>query len=177
MTGIVSPDAVRDGRLPLPADGSSHKTYQPALSAALMDVQGAVIRHCTLDPITMELVRMRCAHVHDCRVCRSVRLEPARAAGAGEDVLAKVDFYEASDLSERHKVVLRLADAHLFGSVPPSLPAQVAAELAPEEALDVVLLVAKCSYQKSLVALGLDAPGSYTWFEFDGQTGRNVPLG
>jgi AhpD family alkylhydroperoxidase len=166
----------RSTRLPLPEDGSSHKTYQPALSNALMELQGAIVRECVLDPVTMELIRIRCANVHDCRVCRHVRLEPARAAGADETVLAKVQFYETSDLSERHKVILRLADAHLFGSVPPSLSEQVGAHLTPEEAVDVVLLVAKCSYQKSLVALGLDSPGAYTWFEFDQQTGRNIPL-
>ena len=168
---------VRDTRLPLPADGSSHKTYQPELADALMQLQGAVIRHCVLDVVTMELVRIRCANVHDCRVCRTVRLEPARAAGADETVLAKVQDYESSDLDERHKVVLRLADAHLFGHVPATLAADVAAHLTPDEAADVVLLVAKCSYQKSLVALGLDSPGSYVWFEFDQRTGRNIPIG
>ena len=134
------------------------------------------MRSCGLDPETMELIRIRCANVHDCRVCRQVRFEPARAAGVDEAELAMVQSYETSDLSERHKVVLRLADAHLFGHVPASLPDQVAAYLTPEEALDVVLLVAKCSYQKSLVALGLDSPGDYVWFDFDPQTGRNVPL-
>jgi AhpD family alkylhydroperoxidase len=174
---MTATSQTRPARLPLPAGGASHKTYQPQLSGALMELQGAVIRQCELDPVTMELIRIRCANVHDCRVCRHVRLEPARAAGADESVLAKVQAYETSDLSARHKVVLRLTDAHLFGHVPPSLPEQVAAHLSPAEAADVVLLVAKCSYQKSLVALGLDLPGSYTWFEFDQQTGRNVPLG
>lgn len=173
---MTTASEARPTRIPLPADGSSHKTYQPELSDALMELQGAVIRHCVLDPVTMELIRIRCAHVHDCRVCRHVRLESARAAGADETVLAKVQSYETSDLSERHKVALRLTDAHLFGSVPSSLPDQVGAHLTPEEAVDVVLLVTKCSYQKSLVALGLDNPGKYTWFEFDPQTGRNVPL-
>jgi AhpD family alkylhydroperoxidase len=161
----------------MPADGSSHRGYQPALSAALMELQAAVMRGCSLDPVTIELVRIRCAHVHDCRVCSHVRLQPARDAGADEELLAEVDHYEHSSLGERHKVVLRLADAHLFGAVPPTLPAQVAEHLTPQEALDVVLLVTKNSYQKALVALGLDSPGSYTYFEFDPQTGRNVPLG
>src|SRR4051794_29900762 len=165
---MTAPTADRGVRLPLPADGS-HKSYAPDLSAALMAVQGAVIRDCALDVVTMELIRIRCAGVHDCRVCRTVRFEPARAAGADEEVLAKVEHYESSDLDERHKVVLRLADAHIFGSVPPSLPDEVAAHLTAAEALDVVLLVMKCSYQKSLVALGLDAPGAYTRFEFDPQ--------
>jgi AhpD family alkylhydroperoxidase len=163
-------------RIPLPADGASHKSYAPELSAALTEVQGAVIRSNTLDPLTFELVRIRCARVHDCRVCQFVRLEPARAAGADEAFLAKVDFYERSDLTERQKVVLRLVDAHLFGSVPASLPAQVREHLTEEEALDVVLVAAKCSYQKSLVALQLDAPGEYQSFEFDPVTGRNVPV-
>lgn len=167
----------RGARLPLPADGASHKTYQPALAAALMDVQAAIVRHLALDSATIELVRMRCAHVHDCRICSQVRLAPARDAGVDESVLSQIDDYERSALSERHKVVLRLADAHLFGSAPASLPGQVASQLTPAEALDVVLLVVKCSYQKSLVALQLDAPGSYTWFDFDLETGRNIPLG
>jgi AhpD family alkylhydroperoxidase len=166
----------RDERLPAPADGSRYQTYQPALLAALSEFQAAVVRESTLDPVTTELIRIRCAHVHDCRVCKSVRLEPARAAGADEPVLAQVEHYETSTLSERHKVVLRLADAHLFGSVPPTLPPQVAAELTAREAVDVVLLVAKCSYQKSLVALGLDAPRGYTYFEWDQQTGDLVRL-
>jgi alkylhydroperoxidase family enzyme len=173
---VTAASETRPARIEPPADGASHKSYQPELSDALMQLQAAVIQQCRLDAVTMELVRIRCANVHDCRVCRQVRLEPARAAGADEAVLAKVQTYETSDLSERHKVVLRLTDAHLFGSVPASLPDQVGAHLTPEEAVDIVLLVAKCSYQKSLVALGLDTPGTYTWFEFDPQTGRNVPL-
>jgi AhpD family alkylhydroperoxidase len=174
---MTSSAPVRGPRLTLPADGSSHKTLRPALADALMHVQAAVIRDCVLDPVTMELIRIRCAHVHDCRVCSYVRLRPALDAGADEDVLAQVDHYETSDLSERHKVVLRLADAHIFGSPAPGLSEQVAEHLTQEEAIDVVLLVAKCSYQKSLVALGLDAPGSYAWFDFDQQTGRNIPVG
>jgi AhpD family alkylhydroperoxidase len=162
-------------RLPLAA-GTPHKTLQPQLSDALMQLQAAVIRDCVLDAVTMELVRIRCAHVHDCRVCSQVRLRPAAEAGVDEDMLAQVDHYENSTLPEKHKVALRLTDAHLFGSPGELLPTQVAAHFTQEEALDIVLLVAKCSYQKSLVALGLDAAGSYTWFDFDPETGRNVPV-
>lgn len=165
----------RAPRLPLAA-GTSHKSLQPRLSDALMQLQAAVMRDCVLDPVTIELIRIRCAHVHDCRVCSHVRLRPAAEAGVDEDMLSQVDHYENSTLAEKHKVALRLTDAHLFGSSGNSLPAQVAAHFSQEEALDIVLLVAKCSYQKSLVALGLDAPGSYTWFDFDADTGRNVPM-
>lgn len=173
---MTAANATRELRVPLPTDGTSHRSYQPALSEALMDVQATVVKRLSVDPVLLELVRLRCANVHDCRVCKQVRLEPARAAGLDEDTLAKVQNYEASDLSERHKVALRLADSHLLGWVPPSLPEQVAAHLTPEEALDIVLLVVKNSYQKSLVALGLDIPVEYTEFRYDMETGRNVPL-
>ena len=41
----------------------------------------------------------------------SLRLAVARQQGLDENTEAKVDRYEASDLSARHKVALRLADA------------------------------------------------------------------
>lgn len=37
-----------------------------ALKAALGDVQNAVVRLDRVDPHTTELVRLRCAHHHDC---------------------------------------------------------------------------------------------------------------
>jgi len=37
-----------------------------ALSAALGGFAAAVVRMSSVDPITTELVRLRCAHYHDC---------------------------------------------------------------------------------------------------------------
>ena len=98
---MTVPTETPSARIPMPADGSSHKSYQPELSAALMDMQAAIMRHCSLDPVTIELVRIRCAHVHDCRVCSHVRLQPARDAGLvhvdRRDVAQGVDPVEPDD--------------------------------------------------------------------------------
>ena len=40
--------------------------YQPRLHQALHDWQAAVVRLDTIDAVTTELVRLRCARVHDC---------------------------------------------------------------------------------------------------------------
>ena len=59
-------------RIPLPAPGPEGKrpsvggAYAPRLSAALDSYQEAVVLLKGLDPVTTELVRLRCAHFHDC---------------------------------------------------------------------------------------------------------------
>lgn len=174
MSSGQAPD--RGPRLPPPPGGGSHRAWQPRLAAALDDYQAAVVRGNPLDAVTTELVRIRCARVHDCRACRTLRLVDARDEGADEALLSQVDAYESSALAERHKVVLRLTDAHLFAVVSDGLADQVRAHLTPQEASAVVLLVTKFSVQKSLVVLGLDAPTG-TLFTFDSRTGASVRLG
>ena len=44
------------------------KTFaNAALRQPLGDWQAAVVRMTSLDPVTTELIRMRCAHMHDCK--------------------------------------------------------------------------------------------------------------
>ncbi len=40
--------------------------YRPELAAALNDLHAAAMTLSSLDPITTELVRLRCALLHDC---------------------------------------------------------------------------------------------------------------
>ena len=176
MTAMTTGKTERPCRLELPADGSAPgQAYQPALAEVLNRYQAAVMREPVLDPVSHELIRIRCARVHDCRHCGHVRLRSAQAVGADEDLLAQVDFYETSErISERQKVMLRLADAHIFGSVPPALPAQVGEYFTAAEAVEVALLVSKYSFQKSLVALGLDAPRGNDHIDFDPLTGELI---
>ena len=59
-------------RIPLPEVGSDGKrrsmgaAYAPRVSAAIDIYQDAVVRLKLLDPVTTELVRLRCARLHDC---------------------------------------------------------------------------------------------------------------
>ena len=113
-----------------------------------------------LDPVTSELVRLRGAGQHRCRLCRSRRSVPALDAAGDPTVFDEVDRYEASVLPERTKVALRLTDALLTepSLVGGPLAAQVRAHLAPAEGLEVVLDVMRNAANKIAVAFGADAP-------------------
>jgi AhpD family alkylhydroperoxidase len=120
--------------------------------------QAAVMRGNTLDPMTTELIRLRCARTHQCRICQTLRLADARAAGVDEEITAKIDFYERSDLPDRAKVALRVTDAFITR---PDLLSGTVAEQArtsfePGELASLCLGITKWSTQKIHVALGTD---------------------
>ena len=130
----------------------------PRLAMLLNGYQAAVVRGSTLDPVTTELVRLRCARTHHCRICQTLRLADARAAGVDETMTAKVDWYERSDLPERAKVALRVTDA--FITRPDLLSeagaCQARASFGPAELASLCLDITKWSTQKIKVALGTD---------------------
>jgi alkylhydroperoxidase family enzyme len=159
---------------PRPADASA------ALREALVDYQDAVVRGDALDPVLTELVRLRCARTHNCRICQTLRLADARDAGADDAVTAAVDRYETSDLDERTKAALRITDAliTLPASLSPEAAAAARALLTPDELAELCLDVSKWSTQKVHVALETDAPDrlpvddqGVSWFRF-GSDGR-----
>ena len=88
----------------------------------------------------------------------SVRDAVALQHGVDEEMLAKVDRYETSDLSDHQKAALRLADVYL------AAPGEMTAELQEEaqhhytgaQIAELVLKVMQYSSDKIMVALGLD---------------------
>lgn len=125
---------------------------------ALQRWMRAVARLDELDPLTTELIRLRGARAHDCRLCRSLRNVHAVRSGADESTFDQIDDYENSDLSERHKVALRLTDAMLWQptAYPAGLVEQVHLHLTPAESLEVILDVARNASNKIAVAFGAD---------------------
>jgi alkylhydroperoxidase family enzyme len=75
-------------------------------------------------------------------------------------MVSKVWEYERSDLSERQKVALRLADAYVIGMgrVPAPLAAAAAAHLSPAELIEIGVLLFKSAQNKIRIALNTDAP-------------------
>jgi alkylhydroperoxidase family enzyme len=128
------------------------------LWSSLDEWMRSVARLRRLDPLTTELVRLRGARAHDCRLCRSLRNVRAVEGGADESTFDQVDDYESSSLSERHKVALRLTDAMLWQPTrfPDPLVEQVRAEFDPAEALELVLDVARNAANKIAVTFGAD---------------------
>ncbi|CAI9411403.1 carboxymuconolactone decarboxylase family protein [Nocardioides sp. T2.26MG-1] len=113
-----------------------------------------------LDPTTTELVRLRGARQHACRLCASRRSVAAIEAGAGDADFEAVDHHETSDLSPAAKAALALTDAIIWTplAIPESVVADVRRELTPEQAVEVVLDVVRNAANKIAVALGSDAP-------------------
>jgi alkylhydroperoxidase family enzyme len=132
----------------------------PDLWSALEEFMRAVARMDALDPLTSELVRLRGARSHRCRVCQSRRSARAAAEGADESVYDQIDDFESSALAERHKTALRLVDAMLWQ--PRAYPTQLIAELdacfSPDEIVEIVLDVARNAANKIAVAFAADAP-------------------
>lgn len=129
------------------------------LMSAMDGYQEAVVRGTALDAVTTEMVRLRCARVHNCRFCKTLRLKDSIAAGVDDAMTSKIDFYESSDLDERTKIALRVTDA--FITRPDTLTVAVikAAREAfsPVELAEMLLDITKWSTQKFYVAMGTDA--------------------
>lgn len=147
----------RETRVPCGPDGRP-VGRDPELVRRLAAYQDTVMRSGHLDPITTELVRLRCARQHDCRICQSLRLVDAREAGADDDVLAQIDDYEHSTLSERHKVALRLVDAMIWrpADLSDELARQARTHFSDAELGELLVDITKWSTQKIHVTLGTD---------------------
>ncbi len=155
------------------------------LWTAIDDLLVEVARLDHLDPVTTELVRLRGARAHNCRLCRSRRLVPAVRAGADEATFDQIDDYERSPFPERQKVALRLTDAMVWSPAvwPSELVAQVRRAFDPAEATELVLDVTRNSANKMAVALGADAAqvaeGELEYYDVqpDGQLVYGLALG
>jgi len=136
-----------------PARGLS---VQGDVDALLM----AIARLNSIDMVTTEVVRLRGARRHNCRICQSTRSVKALDAGADEAMFDKIDHYEDSDLVESHKVALRLVDAIITQptEIDPALVAQVHEHFTPPQVIEIVLDVMRNSCQKVAVALAVDDP-------------------
>lgn len=92
----------------------------------IIRLNGHVWRDSKVSPSLLEVIRLRNARTVNCVFCKSVRYDVARADGLTEDRVEMIaDGYEASDLPEREKLALALADSYL------GFPAKVGPDLSP----------------------------------------------
>lgn len=138
----------------------------------------AVARLRALDPLTTEVVRLRGAIAHNCRLCKSLREEHALDAGGSEALYAEIEAFERSErLSPAHKAALRYVDALVW--TPSAIPTEVARGMrecfSEDQAIELTLDIMRNATNKIAVALGADAPrvesGTETYLvDDDGQT-------
>jgi alkylhydroperoxidase family enzyme len=142
------------------------------------DFLPTVARQRELDALTAEVVRLRGATQHDCRLCKSLRETTALDAGGSETLYGDIEKFEASaQLTERHKAALRYVDALIWSPahIDDGVAAGVRAHFSDAEAVELTLDVMRNASNKVAVALGGDAPrveqGTEQYLlDVDGQT-------
>ena len=139
--------------------GWDHDT-DPA-DALLNGFVPAVARMRKLDAVTTEVVRLRGATQHNCRLCKSLRDSAALHAGGSESLYGGIEDYETStDLSDRHKAALRYVDALIWSPsrIDPQVAAGVWAHFSEADALELTYDVMRNAANKIAVSLAADAP-------------------
>jgi len=138
------------------ADGSS----DPDVMALIEELLRRIGRLDALDPVTAEVVRLRGARHHHCRMCQNARSLTALEAGADETTFDAIDGYEASDLPERCKVALRVTDAVITqpAAMTDELVGQVRRQFSPAETVELVCDVMRNAANKIAVVFGADEP-------------------
>jgi alkylhydroperoxidase family enzyme len=164
----------RKVRLPPPTDGSSYSGYRPEIVGAVGELYRAAMLVDGRDPVVLEVVRVRCARVHDCRRCKVGRYIVAHDAGVEEAQLDQIDDYEHSSLDERLKVALRFTDAFVTrpGDISPELRRDLRSHFTPAEIVAIALEIVSFSVHKPMITLGLDGipagvDTDVMWFDFD----------
>ncbi|MFK7828633.1 MAG: carboxymuconolactone decarboxylase family protein [Congregibacter sp.] len=159
---VVLPDA--DGTAtPLAAgvsDSSSEvEQMEDVISTSIADFAATAVLADEVDIITGEMVRLRCAQIHNCRLCGSLRQRRALDEGLDEDMVERVSRYEQGGVREDVVAALHLVDTLIM--LPADANAALRVELhkhySPTQIAELCFDVVKWSQQKALVATQVDA--------------------
>jgi AhpD family alkylhydroperoxidase len=145
-------------RLDPPPGGLTPFDHLPEVWAAFNRYYGTLWSDGVVDEATKEVGRLRNARVTGCGICKNLRFDGAREAGLTEDHVDEItDGFGASDLSERWKTTIRLADALISdpASVGPGLGDELLAEFSATEIVELVATITTAiAFSKAAVAFG-----------------------
>ena len=127
-----------------------------------------------LDPVTSELVRLRVARAHDCRLCQSRRNVSAIDQAGRSDLF---DDRDPSGISDAQAVALQVVDAFVWQPIqwPSGLGEQVVDALGPAAATELTLDIIRNAANKIAVAFDVDQPQVETgveYYDIDVSTGE-----
>lgn len=130
------------------------------LEQAIGKFANAAVRAKSVSPVITEIVRLRCAQIHDCRLCGSLRIEEALDEGFEEETQRKIARYEDSDFSPEIIAALLLCDAIIMtpAAADETLKDDLHRSFTETQLAEICLDVMKWSQQKPLVALRLETP-------------------
>lgn len=111
-----------------------------------------------LDDVLAEVVRIRGARQHQCRLCKSLRSRSALVQGADESTFDAIDEPGWPRLPDATRVALSLTDAIIWtpARIDDDLRGAVRSTFDPPTAVEIVLDVMRNAANKIAVALGAD---------------------
>ena len=115
----------------------------------------------SLDPLITEVVRLRGAVAHNCRLCKSLRDSTALDSGGSESLYDDIKRYEDSGLfTDGHKAALRYVDALVWSParITPEIAGGVRKYFTAEQSRELTLDVMRNASNKIAVAMQADAP-------------------
>jgi hypothetical protein len=127
-----------------------------------------------LDPVTSELVRLRGARAHDCRLCQSRRSVSAIDQAGRSDLF---DDADPSGISGAQALALQVVDAFVWQPLqwPRGLGEQVVGALGPAAATELTLDIVRNAANKIAVAFDVDDPqveSGVEYYDIDVSTGE-----
>ncbi len=124
-----------------------------------------VAKLAALDPVTSELVRLRGARAHDCRLCQSRRSVSAIDLAGGSELF---DDSDPSSISDAQALALQVVDAFVWEPIqwPPGLGEEVMDALGPAAATELTLDIVRNAANKIAVAFDADDPQVETGVEY-----------
>ncbi|HKK22043.1 MAG TPA: hypothetical protein VJ947_00030 [Pseudohaliea sp.] len=130
------------------------------IAAVIADFAAAAVLAEGVDAVTSELVRLRCAQVHHCRLCGSLRQRSALEEGFDEAMAERIARYEQGGFSAAATAALRLVDTLILcpADASDALRAELHEHYSPAQVAELCFDVVKWSQQKALVATHSDAP-------------------
>ena len=139
----------------------------------IADFAAAAVLADDIDPLTSELVRLRCAQVHHCRLCGSLRQRSALDHGFDETMTERIAHYEQGGFNDAATSALRLVDTLILfpADAGDHLRAELERHYSPVQIAELCFDTVKWSQQKALVATHSDAPpwdGVHV-LDFDGE--------
>jgi hypothetical protein len=133
-----------------------------------------VAKLAALDPVTSELVRLRGARAHDCRLCQS------RRSVSAIDLAGRSDLFDDSDpsgISDTQALTLQVVDAFVWQPIqwPPGLGERIVEALGAVAATELILDIVRNAANKIAVAFEVDDPqveSGVEYYDIDVSTGE-----
>ncbi|MEM9316551.1 MAG: hypothetical protein AAGA95_18200 [Pseudomonadota bacterium] len=161
VPSVLPPEAC-EGDVPTSQDAAPEPPAgdsEAVIAGVIAEFAAAAVLASDIDPLTSELVRLRCAQIHNCRLCGSLRQRSALDSGLEADVASRVASHESGGFSDAQVAALRLCDTMIMhpSDANAALSEELAAFYSPTQIAEICFDVVKWSQQKALVALGSDA--------------------